>query len=174
MWIQWWFQQIIILLCSSKSGLGLLASAHFCTSHFRVTWLPLSSVKSPTVRLIYSSPGSSDPKENHEWDKWKDSRTGKFAKTCFLILSWNCKEEKMIYIGFQKAVSSLKFYLCTISDFHICGPFKEGMMISHPHMVHTFFLKVYFSRFNSSWQKGRTIEGFSLFWSAMIYKKAVI
>lgn len=28
-----------------------------------------------------------------------------------------------------------------MSDFHIFGLYKEGMMVSHPHMVYTFFKK---------------------------------
>lgn len=58
---------------------------------------------------------------------------------CSLSLSWNYKEGKAIYIGFQKAVSFLNLHLCTICDFYILGLSKQGTMISHPHMVHTFF-----------------------------------
>lgn len=130
----------------NRSGLGLLASAHFCNSPFWVTSLPLSNIRSLTIRLIYNSLGSSNPQvepwirqseRKKKKDELKDPRTGKFAKT------WNYKEGKAIYIGFQKAVSFLNLHPCTMSDFHIFGLCKEGMMVSHPHMVYTFFLNVF-------------------------------
>lgn len=92
---------INFLICPHRNGVGLIASAHFCNSHFLVTSLPLSNVRSLTVRLIYNILGSSDSKvellirqtvRKKKKDKRKDPRTGKFAKT------WNFKEEKAIYI----------------------------------------------------------------------------
>lgn len=104
--------------------------------------LPLSNVSSLTIRLIYNILGSSNlqvelwiRQTERKKNELKDPKTGKFART------WNSKAGKAIYIGFQKAASFLNLHPCTMSDFHIFGFCKEGMKVSHPHMVYTFFKK---------------------------------